>query len=376
MTSPAGPRCRTAACSRRRAGLSGCARSPAGRRTTPRARLAAGGAQHRRHRPAAVPAGRLPGQLAAGGRARRPDRVAEVAAAEMVLRRARQRAVRQDHPAGRVLPDPGRAVDPERRGGADRGGQRRGHAGRARLRVGRQDPAAARRAAGRAARCAATSRSTSARPPWPARARRTLAAYPGLAVRPVVSDFEEHLGLPAGDGRRLVAFLGSTIGNLVPAQRAAFLASAARQAARRRCPAARHRPGQGPGRAGAPPTTTTRASPRRSTRTSSRCSTPSSAPTSTRMRSSTWRSGIRPPMDRDAAALRVPAGSDAARHRAARSPSMRARRCGPRCRPNSAASAWPVSWPARASRCGPGGPTRRASSACRCQCPAELQVPC
>jgi len=56
-------------------------------------------------------------------------------------------------------------------------------------------------------------------------ARRTLAAYPGLAVRPVVSDFEEHLGLPAGDGRRLVAFLGSTIGNLVPAQRAAFLAS-------------------------------------------------------------------------------------------------------------------------------------------------------
>ena len=56
-------------------------------------------------------------------------------------------------------------------------------------------------------------------------ARRTLAAYPGLAVRPVVSDFEEHLGLPAGDGRRLVAFLGSTIGNLVPAQRATFLGS-------------------------------------------------------------------------------------------------------------------------------------------------------
>jgi L-histidine N-alpha-methyltransferase len=56
-------------------------------------------------------------------------------------------------------------------------------------------------------------------------ARRTIAAYPGLAVRPVVSDFEEHLGLPAGDGRRLVAFLGSTIGNLVPAQRAAFLAA-------------------------------------------------------------------------------------------------------------------------------------------------------
>jgi len=52
------------------------------------------------------------------------------------------------------------------------------------------------------------------------------AEYPGLDVRAVVSDFEEHLGLPAdGDAPapRLVAFLGSTIGNLLPAQRAAFL---------------------------------------------------------------------------------------------------------------------------------------------------------
>lgn len=53
------------------------------------------------------------------------------------------------------------------------------------------------------------------------------AEYPGLDVRAVVSDFEEHLGFPAdGDAPapRLVAFLGSTIGNLLPAQRAAFLA--------------------------------------------------------------------------------------------------------------------------------------------------------
>ena len=40
----------------------------------------------------------------------------------------------------------------------------------------------------------------------------------------MVSDFEEHLGLPATDGPRLVAFLGGTIGNLLPPQRAAFLA--------------------------------------------------------------------------------------------------------------------------------------------------------
>jgi L-histidine N-alpha-methyltransferase len=52
------------------------------------------------------------------------------------------------------------------------------------------------------------------------------AEYPGLDVRAVVSDFEEHLGLPAdGDAPapRLVAFLGSTIGNLLPDQRASFL---------------------------------------------------------------------------------------------------------------------------------------------------------
>jgi len=49
--------------------------------------------------------------------------------------------------------------------------------------------------------------------------------YPGLAVTAVVSDFEEHLGLPDDDGARLVAFLGGTIGNLLPDQRAAFLAS-------------------------------------------------------------------------------------------------------------------------------------------------------
>jgi L-histidine N-alpha-methyltransferase len=47
--------------------------------------------------------------------------------------------------------------------------------------------------------------------------------FPGLEVDPVVGDFEQHLGsLPRGT-RRLIAFLGSTIGNLDPAQRAVFL---------------------------------------------------------------------------------------------------------------------------------------------------------
>ncbi|NAZ87530.1 L-histidine N(alpha)-methyltransferase [Kineococcus indalonis] len=53
------------------------------------------------------------------------------------------------------------------------------------------------------------------------------AEHPGLAVHAVVGDFEQHLGhLPRG-GRRLVAFLGSTIGNLEPAGRARFLRSLA-----------------------------------------------------------------------------------------------------------------------------------------------------
>ena len=56
-------------------------------------------------------------------------------------------------------------------------------------------------------------------------AHRVDEGYPGLAVTAVVSDFEEHLGLPDDDGARLVAFLGGTIGNLLPDQRAAFLAS-------------------------------------------------------------------------------------------------------------------------------------------------------
>ncbi|MGW0521089.1 L-histidine N(alpha)-methyltransferase [Crossiella sp. NPDC003009] len=48
--------------------------------------------------------------------------------------------------------------------------------------------------------------------------------YPGLEIRGVVGDFTRHLDqLPVG-GRRLVAFLGGTIGNLLPAERAEFFA--------------------------------------------------------------------------------------------------------------------------------------------------------
>lgn len=51
--------------------------------------------------------------------------------------------------------------------------------------------------------------------------------YPGTAVRAVVGDFHHHLGHSDGDGRRLVAFLGGTIGNLDPGQRKTFYANLA-----------------------------------------------------------------------------------------------------------------------------------------------------
>lgn len=51
------------------------------------------------------------------------------------------------------------------------------------------------------------------------------AAYRPVTVHGVVGDFTEHLALLPGEPARLVAFLGGTIGNLVPAERAKFLAS-------------------------------------------------------------------------------------------------------------------------------------------------------
>ncbi len=56
---------------------------------------------------------------------------------------------------------------------------------------------------------------------WEA-ARALSREYPGLAVQAVVGDFHRHLDrLPEG-GRRLVAFLGGTVGNLDPDERQVF----------------------------------------------------------------------------------------------------------------------------------------------------------
>ncbi len=51
--------------------------------------------------------------------------------------------------------------------------------------------------------------------------------YPGLHIDAVCGDFERHLTEISSGGTRLVAFLGSTIGNLTPGPRAAFLSALA-----------------------------------------------------------------------------------------------------------------------------------------------------
>ncbi|MFF7236256.1 L-histidine N(alpha)-methyltransferase [Streptomyces collinus] len=55
--------------------------------------------------------------------------------------------------------------------------------------------------------------------------RALIEERPGLDVHALIADFTAPLELPATPGPRLVAFLGGTIGNLLPAEREKFLAS-------------------------------------------------------------------------------------------------------------------------------------------------------
>jgi L-histidine N-alpha-methyltransferase len=52
-----------------------------------------------------------------------------------------------------------------------------------------------------------------------------IAQRPELSVHALIADFTGGLSLPETPGPRLVAFLGGTIGNLLPVERAAFLSS-------------------------------------------------------------------------------------------------------------------------------------------------------
>ncbi len=58
-------------------------------------------------------------------------------------------------------------------------------------------------------------------------ARAVCEEYPGVVVHAVVGDFERHVPAIPREGRRLIAFLGGTIGNLPVATRAGFLSALA-----------------------------------------------------------------------------------------------------------------------------------------------------
>ncbi|KOU04888.1 histidyl-tRNA synthetase [Streptomyces sp. NRRL F-5755] len=57
-------------------------------------------------------------------------------------------------------------------------------------------------------------------------AETLLALHPSLTVHALVADFQQGFALPGTPGPRLLAFLGGTIGNLLPEERATFLRSA------------------------------------------------------------------------------------------------------------------------------------------------------
>ena len=129
-------------------------------------------------------------------------------------------------PGCRVLPDPDRGADPAGRGTGHRGGQRGGHPRRVGQRDIGEDPAAAERHARRRIVVAVRPVDVDAGVLESAGAALQR-EYPSLQIDAVCGDFEEDLAKVPGGGRRLFAFLGSTIGNLTPQPRARFLAALA-----------------------------------------------------------------------------------------------------------------------------------------------------
>ena len=227
---------------------------------------------------------------------------AEVAAAEVVLRRAGQRAVRGDHPAAGVLPDPGRAGDPA----APRRRDRPDHPARRRWSswapARRRRPGCCSTRCTRTARSARSCRSTCRRPRAARRRRASPRTIPGCTCTAIVGDFTRHLGQlpPAGPAGRLPRRHDR---QPRPDGARPFLAGAARRARTGRLAAARHRPGEGPRACWSPPTTTRPGSPPSSTATCCGCSTGSWAPTSTLDAFAPRRAvGRRRGVDRDAAA--------------------------------------------------------------------------
>ena len=163
----------------------------------------------------------------------------------LLLRRARQRAVRGDHAAAGVLSDAHGGCDSRsarRRDGRRRAGRRR--AGRVRLGL---QPARPRFCCGSCRGSAPTSRSTCRRARSRMQRARLAARFPTLDVRPIVGDFSYPVALPADlAGRHKTGFFpGSTIGNLTPVEAAAPAAGIPARAVAGRPPDRRRRPQEG-----------------------------------------------------------------------------------------------------------------------------------
>ena len=301
---------------------------------------------------------------------------AEDAAAEVVLRRPGQRAVRRDHPAPRVLPDPHRALDPGRaRARHRRASPRRdtlvelgsGTSEKTRLLL---DALARRRArcerfvpfdvSEQTLRDAAAA--VAARVPGVARARgrRRLRAPPRRRC-------------PAADAR-LVAFLGEH--HRQPRARAAGAVprrARGRAGARRRV-AARHRPGEGRRPARRRLRRRRRRDRRVQPQRAARARTASSTPTSTPTPSTTS-----PVWDADEEWIEMRLRSTARRRPCTSPPSIStsssrpARRCAPRSAPSSAARGSSESSRPPGSSSPSGGPTPPATSRCRSRSSADRQ---
>ena len=206
-----------------------------------------------------------------GRRADRPDQAVQGALAPLLLRRARLGALRADHrscPSTTRRAPSGRSSRTTRPAIVD-GGRRPGDADRARLGLGAEDAGPARRDArrGRPARLRAGRhlRGDHARH----RGRGSPTSTGSRSAASSATSSATSSG-SRSTGRALIAFLGGTIGNFEPQQRACVPRPRREPAGARGPLPPRHRPDQGPRRRSRPPTTTRPASRPSSTRTSSR----------------------------------------------------------------------------------------------------------
>ena len=187
--------------------------------------------------------------------------------------------------------------------------------------------------------------------------------YPGLDVRGLVCDFEHHLErIPDAGERRLIAFLGGTIGNLYPYQRRSLHVPDRGADVPRRPLPARHRPDQGPGAA--------RGGLRRRRGSDGRVQQERARGPQPRARRRLRPRRLRPrrPLRRatrsgwTSGCARSPTSACGSTGSTSRSSSPPARSCAPRSRPSSPASASRRSTPTPGSSSAAGSPTRRATT--------------